>query len=255
MTSEKKYPFVESLVYKAAHSDAHVYPDDLRCEGTLGGFTYELAQDRVTFRPTSPFHTEADARAVLDPLVEGWNLDALLRHGPDAFALHFERAVLVQEPPKGSGLFVQLQGVASVAFVGRAVALLKHSKYPEPPSDMEGNELTAALADRYRTVFQNRDTILLHGYAFLSRLEYEYGSRSDVAAALNVDDDVIGTIGRLTSERGTAFTARKFKRGKTPVPLTATENDWLLQTLGELLRRVAQEAAGPVPAENLTRLP
>lgn len=95
----------------------------------------------------------------------------------------------------------------------------------------------------------------MHAYAVLSRLEYEYGSRGDAATALNVHPQVLSTLGRLSSEKGEGKDVRKFIRGKKPTPLTSAECTWMVNTIRELTRRAAQEAAGKLPATRYSDQP
>jgi hypothetical protein len=80
--------------------------------------------------------------------------------------------------------------------------------------------------------------------AVLTLLESVAGGRREAASTFQVDSRVLDTIARLSSTKGDAVTARKFKQGLQVDPLSGGESSWLEAAVRQLVRRVGEHAAG-----------
>jgi hypothetical protein len=73
---------------------------------------------------------------------------------------------------------------------------------------------------------------------------------------LHVELAVLNKLGELTTERGDSMTARKQDAATLLRPLTSQEQEWILVTLREIMRRLGMKKAGAVvPPLTMADLP
>lgn len=80
----------------------------------------------------------------------------------------------------------------------------------------------------------------------LTRLEFEYGGREAAAAPLNVQPQILRTLGRL-SVKNDPVERRKVEGA--PVPLTESEKEWIRAVLPKLVIQAARADSGDQPSK------
>jgi hypothetical protein len=78
-------------------------------------------------------------------------------------------------------------------------------------------------------------------YSCLTFFLYLAGNKKTAAERFKIDIKILSKLGELTAEtRGDKKTARKFKTGISPRPLSGSEIEWIKATLMAIIRRVGE---------------
>jgi hypothetical protein len=125
-----------------------------------------------------------------------------------------------------------------------ATILITQNTYPPPPQDVRTTPEVEAAYGRWKAFREGREPLQSMAYAVLTLLESVAGRRREAASTFQVDGRVLDTIARLSSTKGDAVTARKFKQGLQVDPLSGGESSWLEAAVRQLVRRVGEHAAG-----------
>ena len=240
---------VVRLCYRVETAAGEDYDPDIMSVGTLGCFSYRI-QDRIaTLVPATRLASATDARALLDPLIAGWNVHALLSLGPGAFQLrHLHTVVAAEGSPEPCSHAARADGVTGDA-------LLIHTRYPAAPGDMVADSDVLALADEYARLLREPRRLVPAGRAAVRLLEQRFVDRRAAADALNADVRVLNRLAEITSTWGRRAGAEKITTWKSTRRVTKAEREWIVDLLRALTRRLAQQAAGVRPAETMSRLP
>lgn len=92
-------------------------------------------------------------------------------------------------------------------------------------------------------------------YFVLTRIQSTAGSWAKAAAAFNIDKSILDKIGKLSSTKGDASTARKATEGDFQ-DLTPAEKRWLEGTIPKVIHRLGERASGsPLTRISLADLP
>jgi hypothetical protein len=125
-----------------------------------------------------------------------------------------------------------------------ATILITQTSYPPPPQDFRTTPEVEAAYGRWKAFREGREPLQSMAFAVLTLLQSVAGGRRQAASTFQVDIRVLHTIGRLSSTKGDAVTARKFKQGLHVDPLSGGESSWLEAAVRQLVRRVGEHAAG-----------
>lgn len=240
---------VVRLCYKVETAGGEDYDPKVTAVGTLGPFSYWIATRIATLSPTTTLVTEAEAHALVDPLIAGWNVHALLALGPGAFQLRHLHTVVSGE--------AQHEPCAHVVAVDSAAvdALLIHTNYPAAPHDMVADGDVLSLAEEYALLLREPTRLIAAGRAAVALLERRFADRKAAAEALNTDLRVLHKLAEITSTWGRRSGAEKITTWKSTRRVTKAEREWIVDVMRALTRRLAQQAAGVRPAETMSRLP
>lgn len=240
---------VVRLCYRVETAAGEDYDPKVTAVGTLGCFSYWV-QDRIaTLVPATTLAAAADAHALIDPLIAGWNVHALLSLGPGAFQLrHLHTVVTTQGTAEPCSHAARTDGAAEDA-------LLIHTRYPAAPGDMVADSDVLALAEEYARLLREPRRLVPAGRAAVQLLERRFVDRRAAAEALNSDLRVLNKLAEITSTWGRRTGAEKITTWKSTRRVTKAEREWIVDVLRALTRRLAQQAAGVRPAETMSRLP
>jgi hypothetical protein len=238
---------VVRLCYRVETAGGEDYHPEVTATGTLGAFSYRVRARIATLTPTTALSTEVEAHSLVDPLIAGWNVHALLSLGPGAFQLrHIHTVVAVRETP----------GACAHVVDGDAVtAQLIHTDYPAAPDDMVADGDVLTLSEEYARLLRDPRRLIPAGRAAIALLERRFVDRRTAADALNTDLRVLHKLAEITSAWGRRSSAEKITTWKTTRRVTKAEREWMVDVLRALTRRLGQQAAGVRPAEAMSRLP
>lgn len=240
---------VVRLCYQVATAGEEDYDPQVTAVGTLGTFSYWIQARIATLSPTTTLATEAAARALVDPLIGGWNVHALLSLGPGAFQLrHLHTIVSGEGKPEPCAHVAHADSTA-------ADAVLIHTQYPAAPHDMIADGDVLSLSEEYARVLREPNQLIPAGRAAIALLERRFVDRKTAAEALNADLRVLHKLGEITSTWGRRSGAEKITTWKSTRRVTKAEREWIVDVMRALTRRLAQHAAGVRPAETMSRLP
>lgn len=235
-------PSVDVLTYGfLSLDDRHDYAPAAAWDGDLGDFACHLEGGTLEARPKGHYPDVETARQALDPHLRAWALRAELE---DGIRIEFS----FRSARGASGQLVMLHG--AVELEGALSMTVGHGSYPPPPSTaLAASPLVEELLVWVRQLRERQQPMLVLAYLFLTRLEFDYNNRGEAAAALNVSQPVLNTLGRL-SEKNDPDERRKVKRRQPVERLTEAERQWLLAALPRLTLHVAEvEADGSTPPQ------
>lgn len=235
---------VESLRYAfVSIDDNHDFSVAAPWDGTLGDFVCRLEDGHLDVRPIGAYPDERSARIAFEPHLAAWVLRSELEAGL-RIDFRFSSAQVVETQGTGSG---QLHAVmaAEMAMAGELTAIVQHAAFPPPSTrPLAGSQLVNELVAWIRAFRQRQMPMLVFAYLVLTRLEFEYGGRDDVSAALNTSGQILRTLGRLAAKNDPS----ERRKVKGPIdPLSAVERQWLDSALPKLALQAAEAAAGSTP--------
>lgn len=233
-------PHVVSLVYAVRHGPNVNYDKALPLTFSAQDFSVIVENERAVFSMLQHFTSEQDARSVVEPFIETWQLSADLERDPDAFALEFHGAEIVDRNPLPGHVSVP---VGRLSMTGHPVTVVTgYRTYPAPPNGLALNATVSWLHRKVTRYRKGQESLPSTVYACVQGLEHAAGGAHLVSRRFRVSARVISELNKLSSERG-GLDARKAKGiGK---PYTDQEIKWIDAALRKLIRRVAEIAADP----------
>ena len=240
MTNGPDYHVV-SLTYSVKSTEDVTYdaPPPVAFETSEARF--HLADAKLTCHMKIHVSTEAAARAVVEPILRAWEVDAGLRLAKAEVRFQFESAELIDRTPVPSGTVSAPH--AQLTLIGHAptvVTLSTHvtrQAYPAPPGDFRITPDVETLWHRYQGHLRGQEPLLAMAYFCLTVLEATAGGRVGAAATYKIDEPVLRKLGELTSVRGDPRTARKMLTPATP-PLSGAEDAWIQETIKQIIWRL-----------------
>jgi hypothetical protein len=233
-------PHVEALRYRVKHLDSTDYDSAPPLEHHDHDFAVriEKGEARVVMKS---HHTTADsARAVVEPFLRAWELEAALFDPKDNFEFEFQNAEIIDRKPNSGGVGVEVRMVVRSAV--SVSAHVKRGKYPGPPIKIACDLPTESILNAYRAYHAGRRSLSDAAYFSLTVLEGASGNRRQAARQFGIDASVLSNIGRLTAEKG-GREARKSSGAF--VSFTTEERAWLEAALKVIVRRAAKVAYDP----------
>lgn len=239
-------PHVERLHFEIGSEEGVSYenPAPLTFTNHLGQFVCRDGVLRV--EPAAHFADESDARVVVEPFLRAWEIDADLNGNIGTIRFSFLGADVVdRNPPLLGTPQVISAGAAAAAFASvRAAAHITRRLYPTPPESFRATSDVTQAYSRWRGFRAGHEPLQSMAYFVLTLVEAVAGGRKVAARSLAIDLDVLGTIGRLSSTKGDADTARKVERGTAFQELSGSEEQWLEHAIRRVVKRLGEHAAG-----------
>jgi hypothetical protein len=203
-----------------------------RKQGSIGTFTYTLDHFHALFFPGERYEDADAAREALEPLLEVWQIHALVIVGKP-FTLAYIGCDIETEPSTNDPAKRQLARPCA----GKLSVVLRDDQFPPTPSHWEMTECARDLAAHYSESIGSRRTLLMHAYAMYTRLVVEYGTPRKAALAMRISEACLDKLKRLSSTRSSGNTARKYKKGMKIVPLDVAEDAWLRGIMRQIVHR------------------
>jgi len=252
-------PHVERLQYDIGceHGTAYNKPPPLDFTNVLGHFTAE--DGNLIVEPVDHFTSDGDAREAIQPFLRGWEIETDLKSNVGTIRFKFVRAEVIDRDPPGPS---ERQAVSATAaevaiFADVVSALITHNAYPDPPNSFRFTSDVDSVYRRWRGYKAGKEPLLAMAYFVLTALEFNAGgSRARAASAFAIDQQVLRTIGKLSSERGDASTARKFPKTTSFRDLSRSERHWMEHAIRLVIRRMGERASGaPLAPITMSDLP
>lgn len=255
MNSSVRLPRVLRLEYELLVEDDHPdrYVGSKPVERIVGDFDCDLVDYRLTATPRVHFSDTYDACDEFESDLRGWECYYEIISGT---RVRFRFAGgAIEDIDEDTGEPVE---VPVITFSGDRPpepqpiqGTLSESHYPTPPAtSFRQSERLEALRGRFRDVGQGRDRLLVFGYFMITAIETDFGGtlgkrRKTAARALNVDLEVLNTVGHLTSERSHDVHGRK---AGFPF-LTYGEEMFIRTAIKRLLLQIGYIEAGSTPSK------
>ncbi len=248
---------VVSLRYSLRPSDRVTY---VNCPSVI--FDREeslfcLAEGKLTCEMKTHFSTAEAARAVVEPILRAWEVDADLRLTRGELRFKFEGADIIDRSPAPPGVthgcaYMVLPGLM-VSGIGTVSLHVDRARYPEPPGTFRLDPDAESILLRYHGHLDGREPLPAMAYFCLTILEAKTGGRESAATAYRIEKAVLNRMGELTSLRGDRLTARKATGVQ---PLTGQERAWLEAAVKMLIWRLGDtRTLSNLPVITMSDLP
>ena len=237
-------PHVETLHYVvfAEAGTEYIEPRPLLFSHPLGDFA--ITSERLTFSPSEHFAVESESRAAVEPFLRAWEAESDLLVNPGTIRFRFERAAIIDRDPPPPGAHVMLVGVAAVCTVTATMtAVVGRRTYPEPPLRFALTSQVEMVFRRWSAYRAGAEPLQSMVYFVLTVMEDQAGGRRHAARVFDIDEDILRTLGDLSSTRGNAANARKMPRGGLR-DLTGAETQWMETVIRRVVRRMGEHASG-----------
>ena len=250
-------PHVQSLRYRVSYSQCVDYSRADPLVHDAPGFSVRLAKDALIVTMGTRTATEEKARALVEPFLRAWQIQAGLDLGPGEIGFSFESADLIdRNPPPEDAHVVYVSAAVQAHSLVSASVLVHRGHYPPPPECFNWTPDVETMYGHYSGYCQGREQLLHMAYFVLSMLE---GRRERKAAARHykVAFKVLDTLGRL-SAAGSPQDARKAPKKGDFRPLTDMQKQWVRAAVKRLIIRAGECAAvgtGNLPELGMADLP
>jgi hypothetical protein len=234
---------VVALLYRLQPGDHVSYPNPppLAFENEVARFGLEKNQLRCEMK----LHvaTSEEARALIDPILRGWEMEVELARGPGEVRFGYENAEIIDRTPPTPGVIrghvmVTLQDALLVSS-GTVTRHITRGKYPDPPVGFHLTPDAESILLRFRGYQDGREPLLSMAYFCLTAVESAAGRRnrrSNAAKTFGISERVLRKLGDLTSKRGDRASARKAQ--SSAQPLTGSERAWIEAAIKQLVLRL-----------------
>jgi hypothetical protein len=193
--------------------------------------------------------------------LKAWEIEADLNSNVGTIRFKFERVELIDRDPSppGSSHVMHLVG-ESLQLADSVSVHLTRTKYPQPPKTFRATPELEHAYRRWIGFRSGKEPLQGMAYWVLTLIESiagnRKGKREKAARSFQIDNSVLNTIGRLSSEKGDESTARKVQPGIQFQELSEAEKEWLEQAVRRVIYRLGEHASGaPLGPISLTDLP
>jgi hypothetical protein len=135
-----------------------------------------------------------EARAVVEPVLRAWEVDADLRWNRGELRFEFDGADIIDRSPLPPGVIrghAHALGVAAISGVGTVSVHVTRAHYPEPPGTFRLNPDAESILLRYQGYLGGREPLLSMAYFCLTVIEANAGSRASAAVTYGIEKAVL----------------------------------------------------------------
>lgn len=246
-------PHVEAVYFTVSSAEDISYkdPEPLSFQNHLGDFC--LADGMLKVVPTEHFGSGQEASQAIDGFLRAWEIETDLKRNPGTIIFTYSHADVIDRdpPPPGEPQVIHAGGIC----VGIAIAANFHSHvllghYPEPPERFSASEYAQHAYRRWLRYRSGQEPLQAMAYFILTLLEGQAGNRAQACVQFMIDRAVLNRVGELSSEGGSALTARKAKSTDFD-ELSHLDQEWLERAVKRLIFRLGEQASGH-PLEPIT---
>ena len=239
-------PHVVALHYEIEHASSIDYSSAEPLELHFDAFDVRVEDSHVRFAMKHHFATERDARDAIDDYIHGWELNATLVRGPNAFKLRYSRSEVEDRKPVPGVINAQAEPIL-FNFSTSAQATVSPRTYPTPPSmSLKRSPDVESMFHRYTRFREGREPLTTMAYFCLTVLEAATGERRGRRAAAAkrycISKAVLKQLADLSSTKG-GVGARKAEGVQQD--LNQQERKFLEAAVTTIIRRVAEVAHDP----------
>jgi hypothetical protein len=243
---------VNSMTYEVKAGAGALFNEKSCLQRSTDQFDLEVRGGLAVFRFKAHFANEGEARQVTEALIRTWQIWDGTEHAPGELCFIFQSADVVDRAPPASapGGNIDISVTMSAMGTMRVEKLTVSRDYPAPPDGFIASEEVRAMYYQYEALRAGTMPLGMVAYLCLNVLErrmtLKYDStqklRTKASADYTVDEDVLNTLGDLSSKKG-GKEARKAEGLSSD--FTGSETRWLHAVIRALIRRVGEVDAGP----------
>jgi hypothetical protein len=236
-------PHVAALLYQVEHSPTFDYEKAQPCECDLPEFHIRIESNQATVEPKDHFACAGEARAIVEPFLRVWELDAALtRDDPGVLRFVYLRQKIVDRSPTPGVVVMHAQPLSLTLSLGTVVPRLGLREYPPPPAGLSVSTDVDAMYDRFTRYKAGQIPLGPIADFCLTVLE-KGGQRSTAGKKYDIDIKVLSRLGTLAAEKGGRAHSRKWKGWSSEY--TEQERAWVETTVRAIIRRAAEVAHDP----------
>jgi hypothetical protein len=242
-------PHAARLHYRVVPAEGIEFRDPPEREWAMGDFRARVHAGEAAVEMVRHCATEEEARALVEPALAAWEIEAGLRRGSPEWRFAFERAEVIDRAPSREPASRGLAGTARVTVqVGPATLLVSPLRYPEPPVGFVASHAVRWMWLHWVAYRQDREPLAAMAYLCLTILERDLGvnKRKDRAVferQLGIAAAVVNELGRLTAQVGDELDARKANDPeRVHRAFTPQERDWIERVVLAMIRRAGEWA-------------
>ena len=251
-------PHVEVVYFKvdSAEDISYENPEPLSFSNHLGEFC--LVDGELKVVPTEHFCSAQEASQAIESFLRAWEIEADLKRNLGTIRFTYSRADVVDRnpPPPGEPQVVMLEGCSVITLSSSASCHLTLRRYPQPPERFSASEYAQHAYRRWLGYRRGNEPLQAMAYFILTLLERQAGNRAEACVQFMIDRAVLNRIGELSSEKGSALTARKAKSTDFD-ELSHLDQEWLERAVKRLIFRLGEQASGhplePITLSNVER--
>jgi hypothetical protein len=240
-------PHVSRLRYRAIPASFIDLVDGPQIEVETDAFRAKLTGRQLVLEMTAHFASEAEARCIADPFVNGWAIASGLRRGRSEISFKFVGAQIIDRSATSGGAHQSSASFQLPAIQLEATLMngrIRTGFPPAAPGFLASQEVEVLWA-RHQAFIDGREPLLSMAYFCLTFVQMlAGGSRERAAKKYRICRKVLDRIGELTSTHGDYRSARKVVGDKSPKTLTQNDIPWLEAAVRVMIWRVG---ASPVP--------
>lgn len=236
-------PHIVSLTYKIVSPENVQYTDAHTLASSTAQLHLEIKDGLLKIEPKTHFDSVESARKVLDPYLRSWEIFTGVKSGRiGIFFTYLDAVVVDRNPSSDSNPIMQATDViAGIPSVDKPILGEKRKSYPEPPEFFEVSADVETLWHRYQMYLDSYEPLLSMAYACLTFCEFVTSkNRKAFAKNFKFSNHILNKLGDLTSNKGDAKTARKFKNPLSRTQLINEERIWIEEAIKLLIRRVGE---------------
>jgi hypothetical protein len=256
-------PHVQTMHYAIGSGEGIFYrdPEALSFSNHLGDF--DLVDKELRIQPTEHFSNEEEARTAIEPFLRDWEIESDLTSNVGAIRFTFARVELIDRdpPPPGGPLVINMKAaIGAFAVTGNASLHLTYRMYPKPSQTFCATSEVQLAYRRWIGFRSGKEPLPAMAYFVLTLLESLAGNRPSAARIFQIDQDILKTMGNLSSTKGDESTARKVgRKSGSVVPfqeLSGAEKQWLEEAVRRVIHQLGQRASGaPLALLSMDDLP
>jgi hypothetical protein len=245
-------PHVETVKYRFVPDESLQFNSPPPLEHETDAFKLRLQDEVLTVWLKDHYASEEDAKEAVDSYLQVWAVyEALESRRRRKLRFDYQGAKIVDRDPSSHDNGVRRTASASLGVSwSTAEAVETRGDYPEPPRNFALSPDVATMWERYEGYLKGREPLLSMAFFCLTVLQYSArnapvkgNERKKANRTYNLDNNVLDTLGKLTTNLGNAETARK--AGGEGRPPTPSEKEWIERCVLALVRRAGEYAADP----------
>lgn len=177
-----------------------------------------------------------EARAIVEPYLQGWEIQALIdhvaKHNDTQRPLRFEYAGAdVENPAEGNGL----------AILASPGTCFTYSSHMPAPTTFTTSPAVKAMWLRWLNYDEEREPLPSMAYYCLTKIDQlAGGNRRQAASISRIDFAVLSRLGKLVSVGGDDHERRKASAATQPPPYSAEERVWIERAVLSLIKRLGE---------------
>lgn len=246
-------PHVEAVYFKVSSGEDISYkdPEPLSFPNHLGEF--RLADGMLKVVPAEHFGSGQEASQAIDGFLRAWEIEADLKRNLGTIRFTYSHADMIDRdpPPPGESQVIHAAGLCSGIAIGASFqAHVMLRQYPEPSERFSASEYAQHAYRRWLRYRSGQEPLQSMAYFILTLLQELAGNRAKACVQFMIDRAVLDQVGELSSEKGSALTARKAKSTDFD-ELSHLDQEWLERAVKRLIFRLGEQASGH-PLEPIT---